>query len=284
MKRLGHMIEVAMEKGFWELLLLSQDLLPFYKADDRGVDCLKQVLDTFCHYSDHRVNRLMTQVFFSRNVSDEVSSRLSSKLGFTKVGNLGKYLGVLFFHNKLASRLTLVKSVLVMILNYFMTTVRIPMLVCYEIDKLASSYFSTPLAQYYIGNEPIQVSLRVCDIINTNGSWDVDWLHSVLSCDIVEQILGCHPPMEAVDIRWAKVNVDGSISMVRSKAALGGAIRGPIGGWLVEVRVMLEGLKIAWARGFHQVEMESDNALLVDILRNGLAGTNSVVEVRMIHT
>lgn len=105
------MIEVAMEKGFWELLLLSrrgpllslffvEDLLLFYRADDRGVDCLKQVLDTFCHYSDHRVNRLMTQVFFSRNVSDEVSSRLSSKLGFTKVGNLGKYLGVLFFHNK----------------------------------------------------------------------------------------------------------------------------------------------------------------------------------------
>ncbi|MBA0796481.1 hypothetical protein Gohar_007247 [Gossypium harknessii] len=34
----------------------------------------------------------------------------------------------------------------------------------------------------------------------------------------------------------------------------------------VEIRAMLEGLKIAWARGFHQVEVESDNALLVDIL------------------
>ncbi|MBA0852724.1 hypothetical protein Goshw_009019, partial [Gossypium schwendimanii] len=60
----------------------------------------------------------------------------------------------------------------------------------------------------------------------------------------------------------------------------GGAIREPNGGWLVgfgmvtgltdifqvEVRAMLEGLKIAWAYGFHQVEAESDNALLVDIL------------------
>ncbi|MBA0816957.1 hypothetical protein Gohar_001563, partial [Gossypium harknessii] len=94
------------------------------------------------------------------------------------------------------------------------------------------------------------------------------------------------------------VNVDGSVSTARSRAALGGAIRGPIGGWLVrfgmvrrltnifhvEARTMLEGLKIAWARDFHQVEVESDNALLVDILRNGLAGTNNVAEVRMIHT
>ncbi|MBA0680355.1 hypothetical protein Goari_012060, partial [Gossypium aridum] len=34
----------------------------------------------------------------------------------------------------------------------------------------------------------------------------------------------------------------------------------------IEVRAMLEGLKIAWACGFHQVEVESDNALLIDIL------------------
>ncbi|MBA0779642.1 hypothetical protein Gotri_003871 [Gossypium trilobum] len=32
---------------------------------------------------------------------------------------------------------------------------------------------------------------------------------------------------------------------------------------------MLEGLKLAWAHGFHLVEVESDNALLVDILQNG---------------
>ncbi|MBA0590994.1 hypothetical protein Gorai_019682 [Gossypium raimondii] len=47
----------------------------------------------------------------------------------------------------------------------------------------------------------------------------------------------------------------------------------------VEARAMLESLKIAWVRGFRQVEVESDNALLVDILRNGLAGTNSVVKL-----
>ncbi|MBA0561380.1 hypothetical protein Golob_018216, partial [Gossypium lobatum] len=66
-------------------------------------------------------------------------------------------------------------------------------------------------------------------------------------------------------IRWARDNVDGLVSTV-------------------EARAMLEGLKIAWVCGFRRVEVESDNVLLVDILRNGLTGTKSVVEVRMIHT
>ncbi|KAH1091656.1 hypothetical protein J1N35_018913 [Gossypium stocksii] len=83
---------------------------------------------------------------------------------------------------------------------------------------------------------------------------------------------------------WAKINMDRSISRVNSRAALGGAIIGLYGGWLVgfgtvtgltdifqvEAKVMIEGLKLAWARGFQQVEVESDNALLVDILQNGL--------------
>lgn len=60
------------------------------RAEDKGVDCLNHVLDKFCHYSGHHVNRLKTQVFFSRDVSEEVASRLSAKLGFTKVNNLDR--------------------------------------------------------------------------------------------------------------------------------------------------------------------------------------------------
>ncbi|MBA0857067.1 hypothetical protein Goshw_007018 [Gossypium schwendimanii] len=96
---------------------------------------------------------------------------------------------------------------------------------------------------------------------------------------------------------WAKVNMDGSVSKVNSRAALGGAIIGLYEGWLVgfgmvtgltdifqvEARAMIEGLKLAWAHGFQQV-VESDNAILVDILQNGLVENNSVAEVRMIHT
>ncbi|KAH1108523.1 hypothetical protein J1N35_012291 [Gossypium stocksii] len=37
----------------------------------------------------------------------------------------------------------------------------------------------------------------------------------------------------------------------------------------IEARAILEGLKLAWMRGFRQVEVESDNALLIDSIRNG---------------
>ncbi|MFQ6628047.1 hypothetical protein Gotur_008073 [Gossypium turneri] len=46
---------------------------------------------------------------------------------------------------------------------------------------------------------------------------------------------------------------------------------------------MLEGLKLAWAQGFRQVELESDNALLIDVTQNGLATGNNYSEIRLIH-
>ncbi|KAA3473888.1 Retrovirus-related Pol polyprotein LINE-1 [Gossypium australe] len=158
MERLGHMIEATMERGSWEPLLLSRkgpisshlffanDLMLFCRADDKDVDCLNHVLNSFCHYSCLHFNRLKTNVFFSRNLSKKVTSSLSAKLGFTKVDDLGKYLGVPFFRKKvrvdtfqflvdkfrakvngwdvrklsLASPFNLVKSVLITIPNYFM--------------------------------------------------------------------------------------------------------------------------------------------------------------------
>ncbi|MFQ6640405.1 hypothetical protein Gotur_016121 [Gossypium turneri] len=45
---------------------------------------------------------------------------------------------------------------------------------------------------------------------------------------------------------------------------------------------MLEGLKLAWAQGFRQVELESDNAWLIDVIQNGLAVDNNCSEIRLI--
>ncbi|KAH1064364.1 hypothetical protein J1N35_029351 [Gossypium stocksii] len=65
--------------------------------------------------------------------------------------------------------------------------------------------------------------------------------------------------------------------MTRPMAIIGGVMRGPNGGWMgVESRTMLEGLKLAWAQGFRQVELESDNALLIDVIQNG--DNNKVVD------
>ncbi|MBA0877908.1 hypothetical protein Goshw_005453, partial [Gossypium schwendimanii] len=62
-----------------------------------------------------------------------------------------------------------------------------------------------------------------------------------------------------------------------SRAAIGGVARGPSSDWLfgfkvsvsfidifqIEAKVVFEGLRLAWNKGFRQVELESGNALLI---------------------
>ncbi|PPR83631.1 hypothetical protein GOBAR_AA37080 [Gossypium barbadense] len=95
------------------------------------------------------------------------------------------------------------------------------------------------------------------------------------------------------EIDWVKVNADGSMSRSNSKVSVGGAMRGPIGGWLVgfkmvigindifqiEARVILEGLKLAWNKGFKRVELESDNTMLIETIWSGLTPALSVLQV-----
>ncbi|MBA0728966.1 hypothetical protein Golax_020520, partial [Gossypium laxum] len=78
-------------------------------------------------------------------------------------------------------------------------------------------------------------------------------------------------------IGCTKINVDGSLSRCGSRAAIGGVARGPSSDWLfgfkvsvsfidifqIEAKVVFEGLRLAWNKGFRQVELESDNALLI---------------------
>ncbi|KAK5845740.1 hypothetical protein PVK06_001954 [Gossypium arboreum] len=51
---------------------------------------------------------------------------------------------------------------------------------------------------------------------------------------------------QLLEVGWAKVNVDGTVARQIPKVAIGGAMRGASGGWLVEARAVLEGLKLAW--------------------------------------
>lgn len=87
-------------------------------------------------------------------------------MGFARTEDLGRYLVLLIFHERvgikmfvfvvnkvrdklngyvasnlsLAGRLTLAKSVLMSTPNYFMTTIRLPILTCNEIEKLVRSF------------------------------------------------------------------------------------------------------------------------------------------------
>ncbi|MBA0642258.1 hypothetical protein Goklo_026681 [Gossypium klotzschianum] len=43
----------------------------------------------------------------------------------------------------------------------------------------------------------------------------------------------------------------------------------------VEAKAILEGLKLVWDRGFRQVELECDNAMLIEFIRNGWASRDA---------
>lgn len=49
----------------------------------------------------------------------------------------------------------------------------------------------------------------------------------------------------------------------------------------IEAWAMLEGLRIAWDKGFTQIELECDNALLVELLLAGWHADNRLVELSL---
>ncbi|KAK5772432.1 hypothetical protein PVK06_048721 [Gossypium arboreum] len=86
------------------------------------------------------------------------------------------------------------------------------------------------------------------------------------------------------------------MSTSRQRATVGGTLREPSKGWLVgfemvpsmadifpiEARGILEDLKLAWMRGFRQVEVESNNTMLIDTIRNDFATNGNTIEVQLI--
>ncbi|MBA0670984.1 hypothetical protein Goklo_029171 [Gossypium klotzschianum] len=51
----------------------------------------------------------------------------------------------------------------------------------------------------------------------------------------------------------------------------------------VETRAMLEGLFLAWDKGFRKVKVECENALLVELLLFGEGASSSLVELQLLH-
>lgn len=79
--------------------------------------------------------------------------------------------------------------------------------------------------------------------------------------------------------------------------AIGGVVRGPSGGWLVgfkmtvglidilqvEAKNCTRSLKLAWDRGFRQIELECDDVMLIEFIWNGWVSVSNVNEIRSIH-
>ncbi|MBA0705500.1 hypothetical protein Golax_017691, partial [Gossypium laxum] len=51
----------------------------------------------------------------------------------------------------------------------------------------------------------------------------------------------------------------------------------------IEARTFLEGLLISWRKGYRQLEVECDNAILVELILAGRAADSHLTEMRLIH-
>lgn len=81
----------------------------------------------------------------------------------------------------------------------------------------------SPLKRYFTSNGQLDESIRVCDVVNIEGNWDVHWLLQVLPRDVVHRIQAYHPAlnefgMDQLSWRWM---VAGKFSMRETYKQLG---------------------------------------------------------------
>lgn len=115
MEWLGQYINSTLSSGEWRPIRLSRSglilshlfftdgLVIFCKADVEHGRLLKKILHHFCEISGHKVNPRKMNMFFSKGVEESTTLILSSLLGFQKVQDLGHYIGVPLFHQRVTN-------------------------------------------------------------------------------------------------------------------------------------------------------------------------------------
>ncbi|KAK5786994.1 hypothetical protein PVK06_041645 [Gossypium arboreum] len=120
----------------------------------------------------------------------------------------------------------------------------------------------------------------------------VIWLRIVEPSPMCTLLHWSHP-----EKGWIKLNTDGVVSSSSSIASIGGVFKDLDANWLcgyslafgkgfvfkVEARTILEGLFIAWEKGFRKIEVECDSALLVELLLTNWGASSSLVELHLLH-
>lgn len=172
-ERLSHLINDSVHNKRWKGIKLSKygptithlffadDMVLFSEATEQHVQIIKDCLERFSAASGQKISLSKSQIFFSKNVSQELANKISGIAGINTTNNLGKYLGVPSIHGRvtnslftplldkiskrlegwkmkfltLAGRQVLVQSVLASIPYYAMQSTLLPVGVCDSIDQ-----------------------------------------------------------------------------------------------------------------------------------------------------
>ncbi|KAG8476858.1 hypothetical protein CXB51_030099 [Gossypium anomalum] len=96
---------------------------------------------------------------------------------------------------------------------------------------------------------------------------------------------------------WIKLNTDGVVLVPNGSTSIGGVFRDHYARWIsgftmqtreesvfkIETKAIFESQKITWDSDFRQIEVECDNAFIVEVILTG-GGTNSKTsKLHLIH-
>lgn len=111
-ERLSQLIQCATDQGLWKPICLARwgpksshlmfadDFVLFAEATMEQVHVIKMCLNLCCTSLGQKVSNDKTWVFFSKNVHWRVWNELSDAMGFQRMDDLGKYLGVPILHKR----------------------------------------------------------------------------------------------------------------------------------------------------------------------------------------
>lgn len=71
----------------------ADDILLFAEATKVQIDCIMEGLRDFSNASGQKIKYSKSYIFFSHNLSDQITTQLSSRIGIRKTTDLGVYLG-----------------------------------------------------------------------------------------------------------------------------------------------------------------------------------------------
>ena len=75
-------------------LLFADDILLFGEASVSQIRCVQKCLQKFCSLSGEKVSQAKTQIYFSKNMSNQTTFEIIEICGHSRTHNIGKYFGV----------------------------------------------------------------------------------------------------------------------------------------------------------------------------------------------